>query len=327
MSSFEPKIKLSYPEFKKHYQVSCALGFNLAYGFEEINGIDWYTSFRNKIFEARDQKKFLPLYRMGDGEYNFLLGKKIYELLPFHKLTSKQKLLKIRQLFLSGGDHKSGTSTDGLESYSKEEIDLSYNKYVNDLRIISKKGILALGLDSGDFYGKYTPFVLEVFKQRDIILNPANYFHVYHVYALFSSTDGVNLIKDQNVLIMTSLDDFKRQRFTEKLSQDGVKRLDFYSISPSKSMIETIDLYKIEKDIDLILIGAGVGSANIITQLKDTNVPCIDIGTVLGNYLNADRRYDRPFMLTDDQFDFEKVNFLNENQKDKVRTYLVQNNN
>lgn len=322
---FKPRVILRYPEFDNHYKNNSILGFKKAYSFIDIDGISWYQSFFNHLIEARDQKKYLPVYRMGDGEYNFLLGRNIFEIIPFSKLSFRQKLTKLKMLLTRKRGHKSGAKQDIKESYTPDEYYQLYSKYLKDLQFIASNGVLALGLDTGDFYGIYMPYVKDTFDTHSITLNKDNYYHVYHVYALFGSSDKIRLVKGKNILIITSLNPEKERKLCESLTKDGALRIDFYPISATKAMMDIIDLKKINNDIDMVFIGAGVGAANILKQLEPLSVPCLDIGSVLSNMESPERIYDRPYMANDEKFDLEKINFFSKKQKDLIMKSLKEN--
>ena len=322
LNNLSPRIKLNYPEFQCHNKLSEALGWSLAYSFDDIDGISWYKNFVQEIFNARDNKKYLPIYRMGDGEYSFLLQNNILELIPYSKLNWKQKILKFKLQLKKQKGHTSGLNRDGIEQYSEDEVTNLYSSFIEDLKFISEKGILALGFDTGNFYGKYVPYVINAFIKNKIFLNSKNYYHVYHVYALFSSSDGYKMLNNQNILIITSLNDEKKSCFNKELTNLGVKRIDYYPISATKAMKEKLDLSKIAGDVDIILVGAGVGSVNIISQLHELHVPCIDVGAILGNYINPARKLERPFMVIDKDFDLSKIKFLSDRQKKIIERYL-----
>ena len=83
--------------------------------------------------------------------------------------------------------------------------------------------------------------------------------------------------------------------------KEGVKEVYFYNISPNKAIDEVIDKSKLPAHIDLVLIGAGVGSANIINQLKCLNALCVDAGHALDCISRPQLRKERKFSLPDEE--------------------------
>ena len=47
-----------------------------AWSFHDINGPDWFEAFRQEALAAIG-KRYLPVYRMADGEYRFMFGRRI----------------------------------------------------------------------------------------------------------------------------------------------------------------------------------------------------------------------------------------------------------
>ncbi len=92
----------------------------------------------------------------------------------------------------------------------------------------------------------------------------------------------------------------KQQNFTENLAKEGVKNVYFYNISHDKSMLEVINRDKLPSDVDLVLIGAGIGSVNIINQLKHLNALCIDAGHALDCISRPQLRNERIFLMPDE---------------------------
>jgi hypothetical protein len=314
MNDLIPRVKLNYPEFNNHFIINEFLGWSHAYSFYDIDGIDWYLEFVERIFQARDNSIFLPVYRMGDGEYTFLLQRGIFELLPFFELDFRQKL---RRIFYFGG-HKSGTKKDGFEIYTKFEKEILHKDYIKYLQFISQSGIITQAFDNGKTFGPYFKYVYNYFNLNNIILNNKNFYHGYHVYAFFFSSYGDLFLKDQNVLIFSSISADDEVKLRKILFNKGVKSIQFYTISSKKSMLDKIKLETIGSNINMALISAGIGSANIIYQLRHFNFPCIDIGTIIGTYLNPERVFDRPYMANDNIFDLNKVKFMSEFDKSQV---------
>lgn len=319
--TFRPRVKLRYPEFESHYKINEVLGHSRAYSFIDTDGLSWFEHFYKRLLISRDNKTYLPVYRMGDGEYTFLLGKNIYMFKSFFDLSLKQMVLKLKLILGKNTEgHVSGTELDGKESYTHAETLVLKQKFINDLRYISQKGILGLGLDEGEFYGKYMPQLKDTLDNMGVYLNSENYYHVYHVYALMASSYGKELTRGQHVLVVTSINEEKKKKFKDYLlrEMDAIK-VSFYNISPNKAMLDIVELETIEEGIDIVLVGAGVGAANILRQLEPLSVPCLDIGTVLGNMLDSRRRFARPYMVTDDKFALDKLLFLSKQQRKRLK--------
>jgi hypothetical protein len=122
--------------------------------------------------------------------------------------------------------------------------------------------------------------------------------------------DRKRLINGRRVLIVSGLTDDKRRGIKRGLTEGGASDIQFLPISPKKALLDTIDLGQIRRPVDLVLVGAGVGSANILVQLEPLGVPCLDVGFALSTLGNPELRWNRPFCVPDDEFDPERIKFL-----------------
>ena len=67
-------------------------------------------------------------------------------------------------------------------------------------------------------------------------------------------------------------------------------------------MTERIELRPEHSGADLVLIGAGVGAANILSQVQPLQTLCIDAGYVLECYQNPAFKGKRVFTKPDEDF-------------------------
>jgi hypothetical protein len=304
----KPLINLHYPHFEKHNEI---FRTNDSYAFEAMPCPDWYREMVSRILEAIATREFLPLYRMGDGEYTFALGKRREDDLPFWQLSPRQMASRVKKLMTGkAGHHKSGSAEYGWEVYNKEEKTALRGKFINDLRIVAQRGLLCMGLDNGNTYGPFMPAIADWLDEHNIPLNRNNFYHVYHVYVLFHGPDRYKILSGKNVLVITSLSPEKKKSIERGLNIAEATSIQFVEISAHKAMFEQIDLHKIHHPVDLVLIGAGIGSVNILSQLVPLNTACLDVGFVLTTLGNPDARWNRPFCVTDEEFDVGKVKFL-----------------
>lgn len=311
-----PIVSFDYPEFEKHKEIMEILGVNnRAYYFHSIKCSDWYHKLIDKIFTAILQKEDLPIYRMGDGEYEFLYKmdaiQESINLSPFKRLTRS-----IKNLFTS---HKSGISADGLETYSFSELKKISLNYFESLEYVASKGIISHAFHDSDNYARFYEPTSDIFNKHSLPINEDNYYHVYHFYAFLSSSYLTKLVDNRNILIFTSIDKSKQENCADFLYSHNARSVKFHLISSNKSMMDSIDLTTIPKEVELIFIAAGVGSLNILRELKDIKCVKIDIGTMLGAFIDHTRRFERPYMTTDNDFDLNKISFLNEGQKEKLK--------
>lgn len=243
-----------------------------------------YNNFKTKINDAIG-KKYLPVYRMADGEFIYAI----------QKYSIKNRIIST---FLK--DYPIFKTCWG-ENYTSIEIGNEFSNYVDDLRIISQEGILALHFmedlhikRNKSFFTFYNHF-LDWMKQNNILITKDNYFSFYCVYAFFSDPGNMNIFKNRKILIIGNFNENKKAAIHNSLSNKGINKVYFYKIG-NKSLLEKIIFSELPKNIDLVLVGAGVGSNRIIVQLKKLNTVCIDAGMVLECLANPELSKQRIFL-------------------------------
>ena len=147
-------------------------------------------------------------------------------------------------------------------------------------------------------YSNQINWVMNWMDNNNIYVDNNNYTSFYYVYALLTGPDRYEVFKNRKVLIITSASDVKKNNITNNLKKLGISSLEFYDIGPNKSMFAKIDLSHIDL-VDLVLIGAGIGSSSILAQCKDLNTVCIDAGIVLECYNNPEILNTRLFLHKD----------------------------
>jgi hypothetical protein len=66
-------------------------------------------------------------------------------------------------------------------------------------------------------------------------------------------------------------------------------------------MFDDIDVAPFAGRVDLALVAAGIGSANVLMQLEPLAVPSIDTGITIECLIDPGKRLERPFLLDDDR--------------------------
>jgi hypothetical protein len=314
----QPRVKLKFPNFENMRILNELKGETLTYHLKDEDCYAWYDRFVELIERSMAEKSFLPIYRMGDGEYEFLLKcKKAYE--TEHSEGIFASLLRTF-LRIFAKNHASGSKEDGQEEYKYAELPVLYQRYISDLKLISSKGIITLALDDGRLFKKYVDKVLAVFEECNIDINLHNYFNGYFVYALFCSKLGYKFFTNRRILVISSFGKEDCTLIESFLLVKGAIDVDFKDIPKHGSMYA--DVKAMDDEFDLILIAAGIGSSRIISQLQHLSCPCIDVGTVLNCYANPDRFFERPYMAEDYIHDIEKMVFISEELKNKYLEYV-----
>jgi len=250
--------------------------------FSETTYQQDYELFVKRILDSVG-RCYLPIYRMADGEFIFSLKRYSRRNALFSRFNTGHPLF----------------STCWGEGYSRKEIDLIFPAYIEHLRKIARHGMLAIHFieSKEQSYAALIKPMMEWFDEYAIEINETNYTSFYYLYALFSGPFRRELLENKSVLIISHTLPKKESAIRERLIHlEHMANVEFYNISPDKSFFDRIDLTSIRKRPDLVLIGAGVGSANIITQLEPLETACIDAGIVLDLFANPDLRFSRIFL-------------------------------
>ena len=272
-------VDLRLPGFEK----SVPPGEILQYSLVDRASSEWFEMFVSRISDAIGHH-FLPVFRVSDGEFLFSVGYRIpYP--PPGKSPIAHYLKQIGSYVLKGKNRTfmSGSRGYGYEAYTKGEWSQSRPHYIQCLRQIAEEGILAVVLyTSPDHFAEqyYLP-MLKWFDQHDMQLADDNYFPFYFVYALLNGPKRFRLYSGRRILVVTSMDDAKEQAIDRGLRSVGAADVQYIRISRNKALLDRISLGDIALPIDIVLIGAGVGAANILVQLRELNTLCIDAGYCL----------------------------------------------
>ncbi len=276
---------------------------------------EWYSSFLSEIDSAIG-KRYLPIYRMADGEFIFCVGRRL-DLLPVGA-TWQQKIRHIVKAacppfileFLR--KPKGGLLNEYDVSQKKrveEEVAIGKSKsgrehYLRCIRTVSTNGFLALHFtrSPGRFSEQYYPLMCKWFDANDIQLSEQNYAPFYFIYALLCGPDAKRIIQERRILVVTSANTEKRDAIRSSLHKLGASNVEFIHVSPTKAILDRIDLSNLHGKVDIALVGAGIGAVNILEQMRSLHTLCIDAGffiEILANHHMRSRIFTIPDALED----------------------------
>lgn len=314
-----PLGRLRFEGFARHHEISEVLGHARVYAFDGTDCRAWYRRLADDVFRALDERRYLPVYRMADGEFAFALGPPD-EFLPLSRLRPRQALKRAwKWVSRRRGSHSSGMGYRAAEVYSAQERRALLRRYGADVAFVARHGWLALALDDSALFGPYQPYIADWLEGAGVELHPGNYQHFYAVYALMNGPDRERLLRGRSVLVVNHLPPGRREALEAALRAAGAGRVQFLGISRDKAMLETLDLGGVEDGVELALVGAGVGAANVLRQLRPLDAVCIDAGFALDILAQPEMRWHRPFCVPDGEFDLDRVGFLTEKQVRLVR--------
>lgn len=270
---------------------------------EPVDCEQWFERFLARI-ESAVGREYLPICRISDGEFTFLLGHQppSPRESPIRRAKLWGKWLGVKIKNALGGGFRADTAA-GVSSgqYSREEWETMRSLYGRQIAEISRRGLLALhlGYTVRPFQECFFPSFARFLKARDMVLSFHNYCPFYFVYAMLVGPERHRFLKGRRVLVVHSAEGERRKRIMESLKREGVDSIEWLTISGNKSLFDQLDLSAVPR-VDLTLIGAGVGKPNILLQLAPLAVPCIDAGYIFEVWDNPENALRRPMSATDE---------------------------
>jgi hypothetical protein len=244
-----------------------------AWSFIDINPEDWFKDFRDHVLDCIG-KEYLPVYRMADGEYRFLMGRRY----NFHKKPLLRELVAVTAEKLHIKNPNKWKTSWG-ENYAPGRVkDLKHN-LIGDVRKIAGHGYLACYInDNGlNAFTEYNSILPHYFRKKNIQFHSKNYIPFHFVCNLFMAKGWQDFFENRNVLIVTG-GNKNKNKIDNTLTRFGAKSVQYIPISETSSLEDNVDILNIQQPVDLCLVAAGIGSANIITQLQQLNTAVLDIG-------------------------------------------------
>src|ERR1035437_1831451 len=141
-------------------------------------------------------KKYLPIYRMADGEFNFCLYKKKLNF----KLLIKKFLFRMPIIKTMWG-----------EEYFSQEYDKAYEIFQKIIKKLSAQGVLAIHFLKNSYYSDSLK-TMKWFDENKIEIHSKNYTSFYFVYALLSSKERWLVYRGKNILVITGANDTKKKK-------------------------------------------------------------------------------------------------------------------
>jgi hypothetical protein len=252
----------------------------IAFSFDNIDSEEWLSKFRC-ILRDSIGNNYLPVYRMADGEYQFLWGIK-FDLHHSNFLRYLISFLYRRTIEIYKGQ---SVNTSWGESYSSSEIIELRRKYISDLIFLLKRGILCAYLyeNPKNVFVHYNQKFLEYFTDNMLNLNSNNFFPFHFPFFALSDLGWQDFIVDRKILIVTGNLSERQKSIQNNLIELGAIKTGFYEISANASMKDIVDRDMIADymDYEIALVAAGIGSLNIISQMTWFRGPVIDVGAFL----------------------------------------------
>jgi hypothetical protein len=278
------RVPLELPAYAR--EVPAGLVVQHAFGPQSAQA--WYESIRDRLLQASG---YLPIYRISDGEFVFVCGRRAYPpafLLRYPVLTLKSWARAL--VPPSSVAFLSGSKAHGFESYTDEEWARAKDGYGPRVKAIAEKGVLAINFVHHLWFPEqYVAPMCNWLDEHQVPVTPANYAPFYLIYAFLLGPDVRRLMAGRRVLVVTSdATGAKAPAIERTLRRLGAEAVVFVPISRSKSMFDRIEVGNLGQ-IDLVLIGAGVGAINVLEQVEPLGALSIDAGAVLDCYWQPER--------------------------------------
>ncbi|AUS05839.1 hypothetical protein [Pseudotamlana carrageenivorans] len=257
-------------------------GFLDAYSFKDTHFNIWFEEYK-KLILSKMGKEYFPIYRMADGEYRFLMGRKY----NFYKKPLWKELIAVtaEKLRIKNPDK---WKTSWGEEYAPEKVKQLRQDLIENIKYISQKGQLACYFNENGLnaFVEYNKYLTSFFAKHNITFNSSNYIPFHFVCGLLVRPGWEAFYKNRTILVVTGSDDNSEPKIKNTLLKLGVNEVLFLRISKKASMEEIINLDTLNKPIDLCLVAAGIGSAHILKQLEPLNTVVLDIGGYINCYID-----------------------------------------
>jgi len=301
-------IDLVIPGFEKAY----SKGLFKCPALSDRQSGEWFLSLVKDIEDAIGHR-FLPIYRMGDGEFQLCVGYRHryrkrgesawqYILALLRATLGQYRRSVTRRGFLAKTAHWAISG----DYYSKQELNTVRSKLRQQIRFVAEKGYLSLKFSCREdsmFSQQYIKPMLQWLKKSAVRLDDTNYIPAYFVYAMLTGPYRHGIYQGRRTLVITSYDDAKRDAIAKGLEREGVADVQFLPLSHDRSMYDTIDLSAVKRPVDLVLVGRGIGASAILCQLEPLNTAAIDAGYIIECLADPERKRQRTFCWPDEKRD------------------------
>lgn len=261
-------------------------GYLRAWSFRDIDGRAWFEDFRQDALSAI-RNRYLPVYRMADGEYRFMFGRRV----NWSRKNLARELLAVgaETLRIKNPDR---WRTSWGETYAPADTRRLRAELMMHVRELSERGYLACYLnDNGlDAFVEYNRVLEKLLARQGIRLDAGNYVPFHFAPSLLVSPGWKDFLQGRKILIATGLTPEKKARIEHTLTAYGAGAVRFLPISSSSSLTDRLDLSGVDNDVEIALVAAGIGSANILRQLAPLQTLCLDIGGLMNCFQDPKAR-------------------------------------
>ena len=297
MRTFPEVIDFYIPGFEKSYP----LGSTKTLALQDRDCREWFHECVDQVISSCGVR-FLPICRMSDGEFLFILGEQAVDIRLSLAEKIRQRLSRIKHhIVLKGGVGPFTAGHYHSGHFSAAEWHSARTEVPTLIKAISEKGILAwhLNFTAVPFHERYFPALEKWIVRHKVLVTTANYYPFYFIYALLTGPRRSELLKGRRVLVINGAEGEKQRKITDGLLNEGVAEVLWCKISLKRSYFETIDITPFIGRVDLALVGAGIGKLKLFQHLEPLGVPCIDAGFVFEVWADPNNRFKRVYCASD----------------------------
>jgi len=261
--------------------------YNLrTYSPAAVDSACWFQQFTDRI-EGEIGVRFLPVIRLADGEFLFLLGfqpptRRVGFSYPLQWLRWFAAKWKPRRQLRAGGSHGRRPLYSSAK-YSIAEVDAIRTSYKVVLGQVARSGLIAADLSfcAVPFQDHFFPALRRWLEGNRVELTLQNYVPFYFVYALLTGPQRHRVLRGRRILVIHSAAGPKQAAIKASLLREGAREVLWHTISPDRSLYDVVPVERFVGAVDLCVFGAGIGKPAILAQLEPLGVPCIDAGYVM----------------------------------------------
>jgi len=297
MRKFEKALPYSIDMVIPGYEESYPKGIFKVLTPVKRDSREWYNQFVAELASAIGNK-YLPVCRMGDGVLIFAIGRSLpairgskEQLYPYVKRRLIESLYYGIRRLKREENFNQGMGDLGFADYSRSEWLSLRPAYASALKEISKSGFLCPLLSYRDnqlAQQYYVPFV-KWLKSNEISLDQQNYYPFYFVYALLNGPYRGKILGQKRILVVTTLDRNKEIRIEKALKVEGAEYIQFLNVKKSRTLFDKLNLKEIQLPVDVCLVSAGMGTAQLLLQLKSTGTLCLDAGWAMEAIMDPEK--------------------------------------
>jgi len=254
-----------------------------------------YSNLVNRINESMG-RRFLPVIRVSDGEFNLLLGDQFPgPWWPIH-IRIKKIIGLLKRKFINTKSFSNATYSGGND-VNTSEIEFIRISAISGVKLIMKEGVLAahLSLTNKPFQADYLVPFFSTLEKNKIEINSRNIVPFYFIYPIVLSYYGDFLFENKSVMIIHSAKGEKKNKIINAVKARSASKVIWLSISHNNTFYDHLDVENYIGKADIAFIGAGVAKLLLMEQLSVLNIPIVDIGFAFEVWCNPTLSVERPF--------------------------------